>query len=247
MIRKKAYQEFGIKEDTAKIDSLSGGLQMHNPQNYYRPMKEKIEEFITKIRQTIINFNNDDGPKLRVKDLCLNTIEEAYKLKQDIINNMTKLLDQFNFEYNISHAPQTIVASQGHQSLQVTGQSIFMKLERVFVDCFREMINLKLKQQFTSTNKKVQKRKIKNLKKKEQEKERERELEEERKKKEAEQADNKITVNTSNAVQMLINPEPVQLTKQDFTEVKENKKKKKKGKKKAAEPVEEIKIEEKSL
>ena len=50
-----------------------------------------------------------------------------------------------------------------------------MKLERIFVDQFRQCINSKLKSQFTTQNKKVQKRKIKKLKKKEQDQERERE------------------------------------------------------------------------
>jgi hypothetical protein len=50
-----------------------------------------------------------------------------------------------------------------------------MMLERIFVDTFRDKINLDLKSKFVSTNKKVQKRKIKKLKQKEQQLELERE------------------------------------------------------------------------
>ena len=39
-----------------------------------------------------------------------------------------------------------------------------MKLERIFVEAVREHVNFQLKSQFTTSNKKVQKRKIKKLK-----------------------------------------------------------------------------------
>ena len=70
----------------------------------------------------------------------------------------------------------TMQASRsGLSFLNGSSGHVDMKLERIFIDQFRQHINSKLKSQFTTQNKKVQKRKIKKLKKKEQDQERERE------------------------------------------------------------------------
>jgi hypothetical protein len=57
-----------------------------------------------------------------------------------------------------------------------------MRMERIFIDTFRNMVTSKLKSQFTTANRRLQKKKIKKLKQKEQaqERERERQLEEEK-------------------------------------------------------------------
>ena len=136
-----------------------------------------------------------------------------------------------------------------------------MKLERIFVEQFRQCINSKLKSQFTTQNKKVQKRKIKKLKKKEHDQERERE-ERERNEREEQQKnqpeiEGKIQINNDKAIEILTGntldeiyienalknnpedsktqikePKTVGEIKQNFQDVKDKKKKNKKNKKK---------------
>lgn len=57
-----------------------------------------------------------------------------------------------------------------------------MKLERLFMDQFRDHITSKLQGRYTTANKKLRKKKVRKLKKKEeqQEQERQRQLEEEK-------------------------------------------------------------------
>jgi fructose-1,6-bisphosphatase/inositol monophosphatase family enzyme len=71
-------------------------------------------------------------------------------------------------------------------------------LERIFIDILRSYNNLKYQANFTTKNKKLQKKKIKAKKKKEQELEK---LREEQEKKE--QSD-KITTNNDRAVELLL-------------------------------------------
>jgi len=98
----------------------------------------------------------------------MNTIKEASQIKDPV--DFTQM----------SHDFFIAMVSKGPVSIQAGGQdqaesNIQMCLERVFVDCFRERTTSQLRSQFTTTNKKLQKRKIKKIKQREQEQERERE------------------------------------------------------------------------
>lgn len=124
------------------------------------------------------------------------------------------------------------------------------------MEVFRDKVTQELKSNLTTTNKKVQKRKIKKLKQKEQQLEREREeklLQEQR----AQKDENVIKVQHAQAIELLIGKQPegpeqeptVTWTDQQTEQIKQKKKNKKKKKPDANQkeesprPKEEYKIE----
>ena len=122
------------------------------------------------------------------------------------------------------------MVSKAPVSLQSGGQgqaesNIQMCLERQFVDCFRERTTSQLRSQFTTTNKKLQKRKIKKIKQREQDQEREREAKRQVEQKEKETC--QIKLNNQKAVEMLLGStakgEPAK-TKEEFKELAQTKK-----------------------
>ena len=129
----------------------------------------------------------------------MNTLKEASLLKDP--NDITNIVNDYFFAM-VSSAPITTQSLTTSNILRLNENNIEMKLERIFVDSFREKITSDLKTKFTSTNKKVQKRKIKKIKQREQQLEKERE--EKRIKEEQDQKQEIITVQNKMAVQMLI-------------------------------------------
>lgn len=89
--------------------------------------------------------------------------------------NDAKVISQ---EFFISSLARCSIVSSSSGALAMIAtqeHNLKMKLERIFIEVFREKITADLKSNFTSTNKKVQKRKIKKLKQREQQLEMERE------------------------------------------------------------------------
>lgn len=102
----------------------------------------------------------------------MNTIKAAAQLKDS--RDYKKIGSNFSLAITSS---TTGGALSFQTDLAVHESNIEMILERIFVETFRDKITQDLKSNFTSTNKKVQRRKIKKLKEREQKLENERELE----------------------------------------------------------------------
>ena len=112
----------------ATIDAFSGGLAI----NEQGPLIDQIHGFVQKIEKSIIQ--NEKSP-LNLKEVCMNTLKEASSL--DKTESIGK---DFLFNVQTSKAPLTTSVNKVDHS-----QHLEMKLERIFIEQFREFINTKLK------------------------------------------------------------------------------------------------------
>lgn len=167
-IKESCHSQLGL---TQPIDSFNGGLRLQDPGQ--SALVDRIDAFVAKVRSSVEQYPSDEG-QLDLRMVCVNTLGESALScigKTPLETAMT-----FQFEIQTQKAPMTKAVGSSPSNIMT---KIDVLLERIFIDQFRELINLKLKSRFTSQNKKLQKKKMKKLKQKEQlqEKEREREIE----------------------------------------------------------------------
>lgn len=170
---------------------------------------EQVDRFLSRLHKCIENHGKGSNaqPQLQMNNLCLNTLKEAAHMVHP--NDGKKIAEDFFFA-SLSRASMTPIHSLGGQaSLAQQEQNIQLKLERLFVEVFRDKVTEELKSNLTTTNKKVQKRKIKKLKQKEQQLEREREeklLQEQ--KAQQDEHKNLVKVQHAQAIELLIGKQP---------------------------------------
>ena len=163
---------------------------------------DKIDEFTRGVVEAAKNFTDNpseprvNSKQLNLKEVCMNTLQESSSLSSPV--NFEQIGIQYCFSVQMSQAAKTKKANEQYQSPEVL--HVNMRLERILIEQFRNLVTSQLKSRFNTSNRRLQKKKIKKLKLKEQEREKERQLEEEKKRAVKEE----ITVNVVNAVELLI-------------------------------------------
>ena len=106
----------------------------------------------------------------------MNTLQESSTLPHPV--NSEQIGIQYCFSVQLSQAANTKKANESYQSPELL--HVNMRLERIMIDQFRNLVTSQLKSRFNTSNRRLKKKKIKKLKLKEQEREKERQLEEEK-------------------------------------------------------------------
>lgn len=188
MVRQQALTEFGVQpastpaDGEKTIDTFNGGLTIHSDQEASKGhLVAKIEDFLTTIEKSVQNFKVDQTKtdatlvQLNLKETCMNTLKESSSL----VNPGDSKQIAKDFMEAVQKRAGNSASKQGFElqssSQLEQAQHIVMRMERILIDAFRNMVTSKLKSQFTTANRRLQKKKIKKLKQKEQAQERERE------------------------------------------------------------------------
>lgn len=147
------------------MSSLHGGIAQYEIQSQNALLIEQVDKYVSRLQKCVDNHSSSAQPQLQLNSLCMNTLKEAANLEHP--NDGKKIAEEFFFA-SLSRASVTTIHSYGGQAtLAQQEHNIQMKLGRIFVEVFRNKITQELKSNLTTTNKKVQKRKIKKLKQKE--------------------------------------------------------------------------------
>ena len=93
----------------------------------------------------------------------MNTLLESSSLPHPI--NSEQIGIQYCFNAQLTQPPNTKRANDSYQSSELI--HVNMRLERILIDQFRNLVTSQLKSRFNTQNRKLQKRKIKKLKLKE--------------------------------------------------------------------------------
>ena len=188
LVRQQALTEFGVQpaptpaDGEKTIDTFNGGLTIHSDQEASKGhLVAKIEDFLTTIEKSVQNFKVDQTKtdaalvQLNLKETCMNTLKESSSLANpsDSIQVAKDFIEAVQKRAAHSAGKQGFELQSSTQLEQA--QHVVMRMERIFIDAFRNMVTSKLKSQFTTANRRLQKKKIKKLKQKEQAQERERE------------------------------------------------------------------------